>query len=44
MIVKEYAEAEKNGIVSRKSNARNITPEDYAERLFLDGIAKGWLP
>jgi predicted transcriptional regulator len=42
-IIKAYAQAERSGIVTRQSNGRNISPEDYASRLYADGVKKGWL-
>jgi hypothetical protein len=41
--VREYAEAERRGEVSRKSDTSGRTPESYAKALFKDGIQKGWL-
>jgi hypothetical protein len=38
-----FAEAERVGEVRRRSNVRNLSAEDYAERLFDDGVRKGWL-
>jgi hypothetical protein len=42
-VIREYAEAERRGEVTRASNTYGITPEDYARRLLADGSAKGWL-
>jgi hypothetical protein len=42
-IIKEYAAAERSGLVGRKSNHRGISPEDYAARLYADGVKKGWI-
>lgn len=42
-VIREYSKAERNGLVSRYNNSRNMTPEDYAARLFADGIKKGWI-
>ena len=42
-VVAAYARAETNGDVARKKNARRISSHDYAERLFGDGIRKGWI-
>jgi len=41
--IKAYAQAERSGIVTRRSNDRGISPEEYASRLFADGLKKGWL-
>jgi hypothetical protein len=38
-----YAKAERDGIVQRKSNRHEISPEQYAYRLYRDGERKGWL-
>lgn len=38
-----YAQAERNGIVIRNRNTRNMAPEDYAAALWEDGVKKGWL-
>jgi hypothetical protein len=38
-----YVRAEQAGEVERKSNERRISAEDYASRLWNDGIRKGWL-
>lgn len=43
-IVAAYAAAERSGNVKRASNVRGMEPEEYAERLYQDGIKKGWLP
>ncbi len=42
-IIAAYAEAEKRGLVSRKSNEYNFSPEQYARALYNDGIRKGWI-
>ena len=44
MIVAAYAAAERRGEVTRASNLRHMEPEEYAERLYRDGVKKGWLP
>lgn len=43
IVIRQYAKAERDGIVSRRSNSRGIIPEEYAARLFADGIKKGWI-
>ena len=43
-VVAAYAAAERSGDVQRASNVRQMTPEEYAERLYQDGVKKGWLP
>jgi hypothetical protein len=42
-IVAEYAEAERQGSVSRSSNTYNLSATQYASRLLADGISKGWI-
>ena len=42
-VVAAYAGAERRGDVKRASNVHGITPEEYARRLYADGVAKGWL-
>ena len=42
-IVLVYAAAERAGDVRRASHVRKMEPEKYAERLYQDGIKKGWL-
>ena len=42
-VVAAYAAAERRGEVKRSSNVRNMTPEEYASRLYADGVAKGWI-
>jgi len=41
--IEAYAAAERRGDVPRRRNGRGISPEQYAIRLFADGINKGWL-
>ena len=43
-VVAAYAAAERSGEVQRASNVREMEPEEYAERLYRDGVKKGWLP
>jgi hypothetical protein len=43
-VVAAYAAAERRGDVRRSSNVHDMTPEDYARRLYADGVAKGWIP
>ena len=38
----KYAKAEDDGIVSRVKNKHRLTSIQYAERLFNDGLRKGW--
>ncbi len=42
-VVREYAAAERRGVVERKRNSRGLSPEDYATALLADGEKKGWL-
>ncbi len=39
----QYAEAERNGEVPRKSNDYGMDAARYGERLVEDGLRKGWL-
>lgn len=39
----EYASAERRGLVPRSRNNHGLSPEQYAHRLYADGIRKGWL-
>ena len=39
----QYAEAERNGEVPRKSNEHSVDAAKYGERLIEDGLRKGWL-
>ncbi|HJP58893.1 MAG TPA: hypothetical protein VJ865_02805 [Gemmatimonadaceae bacterium] len=41
--IQAYADAERAGQVARSSNRYDQSAEDYARRLFYDGIHKGWL-
>ena len=43
-VVAAYAAAERRGDAQRASNVHRMTPEEYAERLYQDGVKKGWLP
>ena len=38
-----YVKAELDGTALRKSNEHSTSPEAYAEALWKDGKAKGWL-
>ncbi|TIL95140.1 MAG: hypothetical protein E5Y73_08380 [Mesorhizobium sp.] len=38
-----YAQAERDGVVSRKRNGHAMSAEDYAVALWEDGMNKGWL-
>jgi hypothetical protein len=42
-VVAAYAAAERSGDVKRASNVRGMTPEEYAEALYRDGVKKGWM-
>jgi hypothetical protein len=42
-VVAPDAAAERHGEVSRPSNVFGMAPEDYTERLYQDGVAKGWI-
>jgi len=43
LVVENYADAERRGFVTRKSNSHGLTAHDYAVRLFADGIRKKWI-
>jgi hypothetical protein len=42
-VCKAYARAEKRGEVGRNGNVNNLTPLEYARRLWRDGERRGWL-
>jgi hypothetical protein len=42
-VIADYAAAERSGDVTRASDVRNLEPEDYAHRLYRDGVTRGWL-
>ena len=42
-VIREYAKAEREGRVSRKSNTIGMSAEAYARALLRDGEKKGWL-
>jgi len=42
-ILSAYIDAEVKREVMRVRNARGISPRVYAERLFADGVRKGWI-
>lgn len=42
-VVAAYAAAERRGDVKRSSNVHDMDPEEYARRLYADGVAKGWI-
>ena len=44
LTIERYADAERQGLVSRDRNEHGRSPEWYAKALFADGIKKGWLP
>ena len=44
LTIERYADAERQGLVSRDRNEHGRSPEWYAKALFADGIEKGWLP
>lgn len=43
LICAEYANSERKGEVVRVSNTSKLTAEDYAIRLFKDGVRKEWI-
>jgi hypothetical protein len=42
-VIAEYAAAERRGEAPRTSDTRGMDPEEYARRLYRDGITKGWI-
>jgi hypothetical protein len=42
-VIKEYAQAERDGVVARTNNTHQKSPEAYARALLSDGLKKGWL-
>ncbi|MBK9366821.1 MAG: hypothetical protein IPN01_10945 [Deltaproteobacteria bacterium] len=42
-VIAAYAAQERAGAAPRSSNTHDVSPEDYARRLFYDGRTKGWL-
>jgi hypothetical protein len=42
-VVAAYAAAERRGEVTRASNVLGMEPEEYARRLYRDGVTKGWI-
>ena len=42
-VVAAYAAAERRGDEKRASNVGHLEPEEYASRLYADGVAKGWI-
>ena len=42
-VVAAYAAAERRGDVARMSDVHGLRPEEYARRLYADGVKKGWL-
>ena len=43
LVIGAYVKGEKNGEVKRKKDINNMSPENYARALWLDGVAKKWL-
>jgi len=43
VIIKAYAEAERQGLVDRRSHDHHLDAEQYARALYSDGIQKGWI-
>lgn len=42
-VVAAYAAAERRGDVKRASNVLGMEPEEYADRLYRDGVTRGWI-
>ena len=43
LIIAAYVSAEAEGEVTRARNTRRTTPESYADKLYSDGMRKGWI-
>lgn len=42
-VVRAYAEAERQGEVWRTRDSQDMSADEYASRLYADGIQKKWL-
>ena len=42
-VIEAYAEAERRGNVERSRDGQNRSADEYASRLFADGICKRWI-
>ena len=42
-VLKAYAEVERRGWVVRVHNSHDMSADEYASRLFADGIRKQWI-
>lgn len=42
-VVEAYAEAERRGEVERVRDAHDMSADEYASRLFADGVEKSWI-
>jgi len=42
-VVEAYAEAERRGQVERVRDTHDMSAEEYAARLFADGVEKRWI-
>ena len=42
-IIEAYAEAERRGEVQRVHDSRGMSADEYASRLFADGVKKSWI-
>ena len=42
-VVEAYAEAERRGEVERARDSRQMSADEYASRLFADGVEKKWI-
>ena len=41
--IRDYAAAELRKEVPRRSNRHQMDPDEYARRLFYDGMKRGWI-
>ena len=42
-VIEAYAKAERRGEVERVHNTYDMSADEYASRLFADGVKKGWI-
>jgi hypothetical protein len=42
-VVEAYAEAERRGEIERVRDAHEMSADEYASRLFADGVEKRWI-
>ena len=42
-VIAAYAKAERRGEILRVHDSRNMSADEYASRLFADGVQKRWI-